>query len=94
MAEPGNCSHPVPGSKVAAGFFFVPYTEYVPLPRSCSDDILELASSSNMGEEGKWVFRVDGGSESGCCNDPAATRLQVGPAFVSPYGREPSTALS
>ncbi|KAI1707224.1 nidogen-like domain-containing protein [Ditylenchus destructor] len=47
------------GTPAQAGFDFGDGTHRLMIPGSCSGDVLKINEQSNVGDPGKWVFRVD-----------------------------------
>ena len=77
-ASGGNCSG-LGGRTAKAGFDVGDGVTFFELPGSCTEDILYIDETSNMGEPGKWIFRVDNTLQSRSCNDDT-TQKQIGRA--------------
>jgi len=88
-ASGGNCSG-LGGQPAKAGFDVGDGVTFISLPGSCTDNVLDIAHNSNVGETGVWIWRVDGQLEDPpapappTTEDPLQPELPLEPISTSP----------
>jgi hypothetical protein len=85
----GNCSG-LGGIPAKAGFDAGDGKALFTIPGSCSSDITSIGDRSNVGNSGKWVFRVDNTNiQPAGCSTNFTRNIRVVPTFIDMYGHVP-----
>lgn len=93
-ASRGNCTGLGGTVSAKAGFDFGDSFTFFDIGGSCSDTIVNLPSTTNVGQPGKWVFRVDHDLQATGCGNRLQNPLEqidVTPSFVPIFGNIPIT---
>ncbi|KAI1716123.1 nidogen-like domain-containing protein [Ditylenchus destructor] len=79
------------GTPAQAGFDFGDGNHRMMIPGSCTGDVLKINDQSNVGDPGKWVFRVDRAAiqTAGCTQESGNVQLRISPNFVHIMMRQP-----
>ncbi|KAI1707227.1 nidogen-like domain-containing protein [Ditylenchus destructor] len=79
------------GTPAQAGFDFGDGNHRLMIPGSCTGDVLKINEQSNVGDPGKWVFRVDRAAiqTAGCTQGTGKVQLRISPSFVYTITRQP-----
>lgn len=92
-ASSGNCTG-LGGIPAKAGFDTGDGTTFFEIGGACTDAILNIETTTNVGQPGKWIFRIDNELQSAGCLSSAQAALEqltISPSFMSIFGNNPIT---
>lgn len=89
-ASSGDCNG-LFGSPAKAGFDYGDQQTWYTIPGSCQNSVLNITETSNVGDPGKWVFRIDSNLKIAECQefDGESQKLRLDPSVVSVMGNVP-----
>lgn len=92
-ASNGNCTG-LGGTPAKAGFDTGDGSTFFEIGGACTDAILNIETTTNVGQPGKWIFRIDNELQNAGCLSSAQAALEqltISPSFVSIFGNTPIT---